>query len=782
MTVDGITVFADHADPNQFWYLPGPVQLARRPQDNQAAFTFIKYGDVEGENVVGRGFLMFEVNLRLTPDLERKILSRLSSIAPDRPRLAAVPFDDGSVECIALDLQGGGGTVAQVTDQGTFQAVEAILGTSVPSLHGDNSAAFSLRLSQAGAVILENVFKDKGQPIGVVYSLKYSGLLPALHVEIKANLKRVYDHFSANLEAQYYFIRAGIDAGFEKLKQEGVITINVINFSTAADRQIKEDWALNFFKEMLLADWFKPTLTPGQLAGGLAQAENLDTVRTRADKLRPPQTPTPPQPGNGTPPGGTNPGGGTPGGTNPGGGTPGGTNPGGGTPGGTNPGGGTPGGGTPGGTTPGGNTPPVTPPITTPVDRGSGAPEQPTRVTNPPATTNPAAAATAATGMPPQSSPAAPVQQAGLNFTPSTAPSPANIQADSAVVSFKLKFIKQIEDKELTFEFNRSEAVQRLYPAQGFFGLLAQDLSREGHFFEVDGDDPFFREFRVSVETPFDKKRIGLASAHVKLQYGKPGSPDRKFKDFVIDETSPEKLDWLVKMTPGMLDYSQQIQFHFDPDSDWIGEQQSYELPEVMTEDRTLLVHPFDHLGFLEIEVSPSLVDWTVVSSVDVHLAYTSPTGWNPKETFSFAQDRNAVQTWKLRLSDAEARAFTYHCEYRLRDGSVQTMEPVTGETTKIAVPNPFYVIAVDFVPLFDTNLIRMVFIDIEYDDPDNELQVRERLRLTTETEPVKFRLNVEDPKKRLFRYRFTFVGKDNSLQMGEFVETSETLIGVVGA
>ena len=28
-TVDGITVYRDHADVNQFWYLPGPVGLGR---------------------------------------------------------------------------------------------------------------------------------------------------------------------------------------------------------------------------------------------------------------------------------------------------------------------------------------------------------------------------------------------------------------------------------------------------------------------------------------------------------------------------------------------------------------------------------------------------------------------------------------------------------------------------------------------------------------------------------------------------------------------------------
>ena len=53
ITIDGVIVFSDHADPDQFWYLPGPVQLARRQPDNRAAFTFIKYGNVDENTIKG---------------------------------------------------------------------------------------------------------------------------------------------------------------------------------------------------------------------------------------------------------------------------------------------------------------------------------------------------------------------------------------------------------------------------------------------------------------------------------------------------------------------------------------------------------------------------------------------------------------------------------------------------------------------------------------------------------------------------------------------------------
>jgi len=43
ITVDGITVFADFSDKDQFWYLPGPVALARRGDDKSGALSLIIY-------------------------------------------------------------------------------------------------------------------------------------------------------------------------------------------------------------------------------------------------------------------------------------------------------------------------------------------------------------------------------------------------------------------------------------------------------------------------------------------------------------------------------------------------------------------------------------------------------------------------------------------------------------------------------------------------------------------------------------------------------------------
>lgn len=280
-TVDGITVFADHSDPNQFWYLPGPVALGRSGPDKETEFSFIKYkpAAVVG-GAKGGGFLMFKVNLRLDPTLERKILSAVSFGVKGEPRLSAVQFDEGSVQCIALNLQGSGGTVASPAGEGTFNAVEKILGASVPSLFGDNSAAFSLTLDQEGAIIVEKAFKEGLTPVGIIYNLKFTGLRPALDVKITADFKKIYDQFSASLSGQYYFFKAGLDIGFENLVQSGAIKIEVTNYTTEGDKKEKEKWALDFFKDKLLNDWFEPTLSPGKLSGESPQKPGESTAGT----------------------------------------------------------------------------------------------------------------------------------------------------------------------------------------------------------------------------------------------------------------------------------------------------------------------------------------------------------------------------------------------------------------------------------------------------------------------------------------------------------------------
>ena len=84
ITVDGVPVYPDHADPNQFWYLPSPVRIAVRDEDDRKAFTFIKYKPAVVEaGVKGGGFMMFD---DFHGSLQWAMFMRgMNKIFPDRP-------------------------------------------------------------------------------------------------------------------------------------------------------------------------------------------------------------------------------------------------------------------------------------------------------------------------------------------------------------------------------------------------------------------------------------------------------------------------------------------------------------------------------------------------------------------------------------------------------------------------------------------------------------------------------------------------------------------------
>jgi hypothetical protein len=743
MTIEGITVFPDHADPGQFWYLPGPISLARRREDRRAALTFIKYkpAAVAG-GAKGGGFLTFEVNLRIDPELERRILARVSAIAKGRPRLAVVPFDEGTVQCVALNLQGGGGTAATPAGPGTFNAVERILGASVPSLHGDNSASFSLTLSQEGATIVEQAFREGTTPVGVIYDLKFTGMRPALDVKITADFKRIYTHFSAGLAGQIYFVKAAIDVGFEKLVQDGAIKIEVTNFTGEADLAAKEQWALDFFKEKLLADWFHPTLTPGQLAGGMAQPESLAEVLKRGNELRPPATPPPPPPAASAEP------------------------------------------------APAATSTPAASDAARPT-AASGLGDEAAGAVRPPAVA-PAAAGdspTAGSGSPAVPTERPPLARAGLGSTSDALASAASALSRGtsggmpAVISVSVKFIRQEELKTVTLEYHRSEATRRTYAPQGFFGLLVADLDKKNHFVEVDLDDPFFRIVAVTADAPIDFQQIGLTSVHVSLDYGDPtDATSHKHGDFVFDAQNRGEKKFEVFMNARRdTAYTCQVQYHFDPASGWEGQRFSYEMPAKKgTEDRTLLVNPFEHLGFLDVRIFPNHIDRGVVESTDVHVKYAGPSGWSREKVFVVKPD-SAPQFWKLRLSDPMARSYTYRFVHHLKDGTTRATEPVITQAAAIPVDDPFEgALEIEFVPLLNPQKVRMAFVDVEYDDPENNYRRDERLRIAgNAVDPVALRISIVDGAKRTFRYRLTIVGTDSQMRRGPQIDTSETLIAV---
>ncbi|MBY5974192.1 hypothetical protein KUV28_17680 [Ferrimonas balearica] len=780
-TIDGVTVFADHANEERWWYLPPThPELARRGASDQPNFGLVTYrpATANDPNVKGGGFLMLETVLPLHDETRSRILSRIRSFGVSQPQLAPVPLDSGTVKIVALDVEGGGGTDNPATDGLRF--VERVMGATKPAMSGDNNALFSLQLSQEGAILLTRVFEEALPNVGVIYDFTYSGLRPALSVEIKANFKRIYDHLSfgidgdagATIQGVAVKLEADIDLAFEELVQTGAIEIKVIHFTDAADEAQKETWALNFFKDNLLKDWFEPTLALAEPKG--------NPVRST------------PSGGTG---GGTSSGGTTSGGNVSGGAASGGAADGGSGSGGTASGDGASGGGTT-----------ATDSTTTDTASGGGATVTPSGVAGV------AAAAAAAAGGAVSERVVDAVTggdddeagegdgdddgdttdaEEGADGAEGSGGDAAGgddddedggtplIQAPTVSIGFKMKKIKQVEDKTVTLRYDRQEAIQRTHLPQGPLLTLAGTLSGPPFFLEVDLNAPFFQTIDVTVDSPVDYEAIGLMRADVELEYGRTSHPaEVRRADFSLapdGQTSASHKFFLNEVLD--LTYRVGQQYHFDPGSGWEGRVMSYDFPAAETLDRTLLVNPWTELGFIDIRIVAGEMDAAMLHHSEVTLSYEGG-GWSTSKVF-VVKPGDAEQHWKLRTDDPDARRFSYTILHHMTDGTVRDGDSAETELTMVSVNDPFDdPISVEFVPNIDTASVAQVFLQITYSDPDNDYDRTATMTFrSTDLQPQTLRLARFDDGPREISVKATSMGTDNSVTRHATVTTAESFV-----
>ena len=269
--IRGVSVFRDHADPNQFYYLPAMPHLT--VINNEAQFSLIKFTGEAGSG----GFLDFDVNLSIEPDAEDEIRSAVRSKyhLDKAPNLTPVIVEDGSVRLMILGKKSTEPPPAPgqppppppaPTPADLPEFVLKIEHYAKPSLFGNNQAAFSVQLDQYGVAIIEESLKGVLQPIGIVYSLEFLALRPAFNVRITADWNRVQKHFEESFSASVFFFSTEVSKVIDKLIEDQVIKIEVDTFIPEGEDSAgvisDRNKAVNEVKEMLMRTFFVPSLNP----------------------------------------------------------------------------------------------------------------------------------------------------------------------------------------------------------------------------------------------------------------------------------------------------------------------------------------------------------------------------------------------------------------------------------------------------------------------------------------------------------------------------------------
>ncbi|MGV3559207.1 hypothetical protein [Larkinella arboricola] len=264
--IEGISIFSDHADPLQFYYMPlmphfttieDSVSGVKVPQ-----LQLIKYKGDAGNG----GFLNFDVNLGIDPELLKTIARKLrtKNNLTAEPRVVPVPLIDGTVKLMLLDRETGD-TPPEDSETGP-RFVQKISHYAKPSLYGDNQAAFSVALDQNGVTVLEKAMQGEMSPIGVVYSLDYLALRPAYSVRVSADWDRVQHHLQDSFGTNFLVFSSQIDKVVDELIESQAIKLEIDSFippgDNAAELLGRLDRAINEVKDMVLENFFEPSVQP----------------------------------------------------------------------------------------------------------------------------------------------------------------------------------------------------------------------------------------------------------------------------------------------------------------------------------------------------------------------------------------------------------------------------------------------------------------------------------------------------------------------------------------
>lgn len=716
--IHGIVVYKDHADTNQYYYLPERPRLSR-DDDGVPEFLLYKYRrditdnpafDPTQKQALGGGFLAFTTDLGVDDDVLGEVRSAVARTAGGNVVLSPVQCHTGTVRLsISKDTAVAAGAPPNAPTGINF--FEEVYGTTVPSLYGDNRATFALGLGEEAATLMEAAMRSGISPIGVIYDLQFLGMRPAFDVKVTANYSRIYSSLELQfgITASYASIgvKAEIDMAWQKLREDGSIKVEVTKFTDDDALRKQADAAFDWMKTMLLQDFFSPAISPpswmragaapaagtapGVAAQAAAAAQRLTGTQSGASRpaagAATQLAPTVAAPVTRLASGiastaATNTAVAGPGAST------------------VAPPVAAPAAavGVPAAPAPGAPTPPAHPPVTTP----PRPPSAPVRATNPPAPSP-------LTALP------SPGAAAGSGF--------------GLQLSFTLKSLHQEELKTREFEFTeQASEIQEVAP-QGMFSTMVNGVDLSHSIKEISLDDEFFRRLITTFTMGADLAVEGIDNVAVNMEYpaNRPTGVAPTASDgalFNSTSLTPHTFtSWLDAAKS--LDFQYQMQIEFSAQSEWVGKSSKVVSPWIVSRARQLAIDPLDVIGLLNLPISIGSLDPTI-SQVQVTVVYEdAANAFTTSRTFLLHQG-DPVSYFKVRLSDASLRSYRYQVTYMFKNNVRYIGDWVTSSDASLVINDPFLnVINLRLVPVLDGNNLDEADVQIVYNEAGTQYEHR---------------------------------------------------------
>ena len=263
---EGITLFADHADPLRFYYVPDVPRLRRRG-DGRPELSLLKYRlDPGAHQALGGGLLSFSVDLSVPQERLAALRTRISRHfgLSGTPQLGPIVADAGACELVLIDRSSASPAATSgspgSSDGSDDDLIVRMLGGASPSLFGDNATMFAVVLSPEGVALIEGALRGGSLPAGVVYALKVTGLRPALRATLRARWQQIYHYYENRFHGGQLLLAADIGATITKLIEQQDIQIEIDELVPPDQRTQVYEQAVQRVQTYVLEELFKPTL------------------------------------------------------------------------------------------------------------------------------------------------------------------------------------------------------------------------------------------------------------------------------------------------------------------------------------------------------------------------------------------------------------------------------------------------------------------------------------------------------------------------------------------
>lgn len=258
IAIGPMTIYRDHASPATFHYMPGKVQVVT--ENGMARAQLLRFrGSLSDGTIQGGGMLSLDVQLSRDQAALQDAQKQLATRFGVEPNLVPVLFDSGTARVSLLDFH-----PADPAANTNSVFVEKVLGTTVPSLFGQQRAIFSAQLTPEGSTLIEKALRDGSAPVLIVYDLEFSGLMPARGVRAKVHYQMSYDYLRTRFQANTLYFKTDLDREAESLAKSGSIEIEDVDFQGLSPevRARRTEELRTTLSQLMQGLFFQPAASP----------------------------------------------------------------------------------------------------------------------------------------------------------------------------------------------------------------------------------------------------------------------------------------------------------------------------------------------------------------------------------------------------------------------------------------------------------------------------------------------------------------------------------------